>query len=145
MGLGASLVTFSPGTLIKSADMNSNFSNLNNISSMTGTATYATNAVNLVQPSQTVGASVNSSGQVTFGAAAPHDSSGNHYAPASASSGSGSGTYNHNYVGTPNFIGPMVNSTNNAEGLGVDSVGSTTWHLNMPTFYSWLAEAMGVV
>lgn len=39
MGLGVSLISFSPSTVIKSADMNTNLSNLNNASSFTGTFT----------------------------------------------------------------------------------------------------------
>lgn len=42
MGLGVSLITFSPNTIIRSADVNSNFSGLNNTTSFSGTITSTT-------------------------------------------------------------------------------------------------------
>lgn len=39
-GLGVTIISFSPNTLIKSADVNTNFSNLNNAATFTGGGTF---------------------------------------------------------------------------------------------------------
>jgi hypothetical protein len=45
MSLGATIITFSPGTTIKSADVNSNFANLNGVSSPSFTAVSVSGSV----------------------------------------------------------------------------------------------------
>lgn len=40
-GLGATIISFSPNTIIRSADVNTNFSNLNNASSFVGGGTFS--------------------------------------------------------------------------------------------------------
>jgi hypothetical protein len=145
MGFGASLITFSPGTLMKSADVDSNFTNLNNANSLSGSVSSASFAGHLQTNGGSTGISASSGGQATFNSHVPQDSSGNFYQTYAETSGSGSGTYNHNYNGTPSIVLPVVDSFGNAEGLGIDSIGSTTWHLNMPTFYSWHAVATHIV
>lgn len=144
MGLNVTLVTFSPGTLIKSSDANSNFSNINNASSVTGTSQYATQAVNLAQPGAPTGASVDSTGKITFATSNPNDPQGNHYAGAAGCSGNGSGTFTHNFVGTPTMIAPMVSFTGQSEGLGVDTIGSSTFHINMSAADAWRAQSFGI-
>lgn len=48
-------------------------------------------------------------------------------------SGTGSGTYNHNYSPTtPNYIGITSTEPNSTQTVGVDSIGSSTVHVNMP-------------
>lgn len=142
MGFGVSLMSFSAATLMKSADVNSNFTNLNNAMTMTnGTATWCTYAANLQTNGGTLAATVDGTGQVAFSNNRPVDSNGNGFEPWAFSSGFNTGTFNHGYGGTPNFVDPSVNSFGNAEGLGIDTIGATTFHLNMPTAFSWNCQS----
>jgi hypothetical protein len=146
MGLGATLISFTPGEDIRAADMNANFSAINNISYLNvGSVTNATNAAELQTSGGSPCLTVDDNGVCTFPAPPPLDSSGNHFQTWSQCIGFNSGTFNHGYTGTPNYIFPMVNSTNNAEGLGVDTKGSTTFHLTMPTAFSWWARSSNAI
>lgn len=107
-GLGASLVTFSPNTLIKSSDVNNNFAHLNNANTFTGTvrgnadtATNSTNATALKTAGGATGASVDSGGTVTLNKS-PLDANGNLFSAAvkaSGSAGAGGTTIAHGWQG----------------------------------------------
>lgn len=138
MGFEAALITFSPSTKMKSADVNSNFNNLNKAGTLSGgTIDDSFYAGKMQTNGGTLGATAASSGQVTFNAQAARDPSGNPYDTYSFCNGAGAGTYNHGYHGTPTWVCPVVDSFGNAEGLGVASFTATTFVLNMTTFFSF--------
>lgn len=135
MPLGVTIITFSPNTLIRSADVNSNFSALNNASviqgQVVGNATSATNATvgttQLSTSGGTVGAIINTSGVITSQIAGGLlDFAANKYQAFSHFGGTGSGTYNHNWLGgvTPNMLD--VDPINTAAVSWAGSSGGTT-------------------
>lgn len=56
-------------------------------------------------------------------------------------SGTGSGTFNHNCGTTPDFIAITENVSNATMTVGVDTIGSTTAHVNTGTASAWIAIA----
>jgi len=140
MALGVSLLTFSAGTAIFSADVNSNFAQLNNAALLQGTASFATNTQYVQTNGGTVGASVDANGLIHFPTQTAQDGSADKFDYYSKFVGFNVGMYNHGYNsvnGAPNYFSPNVNSANNSGAMGVDTVTNTQVHINMPTAFSW--------
>lgn len=147
MSLGATLIQFSAGEDIHASDMNANFSALNGVGFINGTVTHVTSTQELQTSGGSPAITVDGNGLCIFQTTPPLDSAGNHMETFSLCSGYGGGTFMHNYSGLtdPAEVFPMVNSAGNSEGLGVDSKGSVTFHLNMPTAFPWFAFTTKVV
>lgn len=58
-----------------------------------------------------------------------------------AFSGTGAGTYTHGLNVPPDFVGVTSNESNSTQTVGVDSIGSSTVHLNMPNAWPFVAVA----
>jgi hypothetical protein len=112
VGLGIALITFSPNTIIRSADVNSNFAALNSASVFNGNASSA-GAVNANGGAAGLGVDVNGILYVKQNAGLL-DPNNNKFQSWSHFNGSASGTYNHGYAGgaTPDsvFISPINNA-----------------------------------
>lgn len=71
-----------------------------------------------------------------------------HWRATTTFSGVGPGTYNHNFGSltgsqTPNFVAITANEGNSTQTVGVDSLGSSSVHVNMPNswpFYGFAAR-----
>lgn len=58
-------------------------------------------------------------------------------------SGSGAGTFNHGLGRTPQWVGITENVLNATMTVGVDTIGSTTVHVNTGTSSAWIGLAIG--
>lgn len=125
MGLGASLITVSPNTTIKSSDANTNWQNLNNAETFTGDV--------IIQTTLNIngGAYINFPGTGSL-------SNLNYF------SGSGSGTFNHGMGTAPNAI--AFGYAGNFGGAPSQAIfyynmNSTNVVVNAQSGFSWLAMA----
>lgn len=124
MGFGLSLITFSPNTVMKSADVNSNFSAINNASTFTGSITSATK---LQVGSNPVGAQVDTSGNVTIVTAKLIGYTGNTIPIQTQWVGYGGGVYNHGLGTTPQYVIIFSSGVGHAvDTYAYNNLGSTT-------------------
>ena len=134
MGLGVSLISFSPNTTIKSADVNTNFTNLNNGSNFNGTVSGTFNGQLAAD-----GGQINSDGSGDLTLKKLIMTTGS-IARIAQFSGSGSGLFNHNLGATPdmcligyagNFgistLQPITWWTPNSTQVNVNSTGTFSW------------------
>lgn len=129
MGFNATLITFSPNTLMKSADVNSNFTALNGVTQFTGTIT--------------VNASVTGKFHLASGSSISWSSSGTCSA-ISKFTGTGNGLFNHGLGMTPSIV--AVNYSGNFGTAPTQIIaywGATSTQVNVKgqTSYAWTALA----
>ena len=65
-----------------------------------------------------------------------------YFALANSFSGSGAGTFSHGLGTTPGFVGITVNQTNTTGTVGVNSIGSSTVHVNLFNSGAWVGVAI---
>lgn len=150
MGLGASIITFTPGTTIHAADVNSNFTAINNATNFTGslqgnadTATSASGTTNLSTNGGTIGLQAIVGGVSFVGVnGGLRDYNGNKYQAWSHFGGTGSGTYSHLWAGgvIPNQVD--INPINNAAvSWATNAGGTTTVGVNLSAAVSFNGDA----
>lgn len=82
------------------------------------------------------------SGSITGNTLVANSAGGNTYYGSQNFSGTGSGTYTHGLSAAPNFVGVIQNVSNSTTTVGVDSIGSTTCHVNINGSFAFLAHAI---
>ncbi len=88
------------------------------------------------------GGDITSTGSGTLNVVQLHGNTGGYLNAVSFFSGSGSGTFNHGLGQTPRFVGIIVDQTNAQGTVGVDTLGSTSVHVNMFNSGAWLGIAV---
>lgn len=167
MGLGVTLTTLQSGTEARAEDVNNDLAALNGASAPSFTTLAVTGASSLdsglitsdgsgnLTPKFVNGPALQLAASATDQAAAVANyggSGGAHgflsfpygggtFTGHKAFNGTGQGTYTHGLSVTPDYVGITSTESNSSQTVGVDSLGSSTVHVNMPNAWPFVGVA----
>lgn len=147
MGFGVTLVTFVSGNSMEAEDMNTNYNNLNTITVFTGNASgWCSGGAASLIGGTTVGATVDSSGNVSSTTAAPVSYLGGspRIVQAQVFTGSGSGTHTHGLSTTPDICCFCANSTSGTVTFTYHNLTSSSVGVSCSSGNSWIGVAIKV-